>query len=214
MIDLDPHQYAMQKQSMVNALSKLEKCMKHLLKLNQQAAFSSINWEYLEYALKLAAVPLNIIQYIYSIIYSNIYIYISHFLETAQTDFIETFESKTQALARQCFHFQNGLNPLFVPTQQRPHRMEYAFDLLGEQKCKDSIKKVLKMKSPRGVISREFLKGDELIKQVLNTILVRGTRHASSNLSLYQSHVGFSTSNSGIQNMFYQVKIDFMIGMP
>ncbi|CAL6068172.1 Hypothetical_protein [Hexamita inflata] len=50
----------------------------------------------------------------------NIYIY--HFLETAQTDFIETFESKTQALARQCFHFQNGLNPSFVPTQQRPNR--------------------------------------------------------------------------------------------
>ncbi|CAL6002510.1 Hypothetical_protein [Hexamita inflata] len=47
---------------------------------------------------------------------------ISHFLETAQTDFIETFESKTQALARQCFHFQNGLNPSFMPTQQRPNR--------------------------------------------------------------------------------------------
>ncbi|CAL6094068.1 Hypothetical_protein [Hexamita inflata] len=48
--------------------------------------------------------------------------YISHFLETAQTDFIETFESKTKALARQCFHFQNGLNPSFMPTQQRPNR--------------------------------------------------------------------------------------------
>ncbi|CAL5974074.1 Hypothetical_protein [Hexamita inflata] len=47
-------------------------------------------------------------------------LYIYHFLETAQTDFIETFESKTQALARQCFHFQNGLNPSFMPTQQRP----------------------------------------------------------------------------------------------
>ncbi|CAL5998860.1 Hypothetical_protein [Hexamita inflata] len=40
----------------------------------------------------------------------------------AQTDFIETFERKTQALARQCFHFQNGLNPSFMPTQQRPNR--------------------------------------------------------------------------------------------
>ncbi|CAL5995118.1 Hypothetical_protein [Hexamita inflata] len=39
----------------------------------------------------------------------------------AQTDFIETFESKTQSLARQCFHFQNGLNPLFTHTQQRPY---------------------------------------------------------------------------------------------
>ncbi|CAL6100521.1 Hypothetical_protein [Hexamita inflata] len=35
---------------------------------------------------------------------------------------METFESKTQALARQCFHFQNGLNPSFVPTQQKPNR--------------------------------------------------------------------------------------------
>ncbi|CAL6037364.1 Hypothetical_protein [Hexamita inflata] len=49
-------------------------------------------------------------------------IYSFHFLETAQTDFIETFESKTWALARQCFHFQNGLNPSFMPTQQRPSR--------------------------------------------------------------------------------------------
>ncbi|CAL5983222.1 Hypothetical_protein [Hexamita inflata] len=43
----------------------------------------------------------------------DIYIYISHFLETAQTDFIETFESKTQALARQCFdliYISNWLN--------------------------------------------------------------------------------------------------------
>ncbi|CAL6011040.1 Hypothetical_protein [Hexamita inflata] len=39
--------------------------------------------------------------------------------ETAQTDFIETFESKTQALARQCFHFQDTS---FLPTQQRPSR--------------------------------------------------------------------------------------------
>ncbi|CAL6043679.1 Hypothetical_protein [Hexamita inflata] len=49
-------------------------------------------------------------------------LYSFHFLETAQTDFIETFESKTWALARQCFHFQNGLNPSFMPTQQRPSR--------------------------------------------------------------------------------------------
>ncbi|CAL6082994.1 Hypothetical_protein [Hexamita inflata] len=49
-------------------------------------------------------------------------LYIYHFLETAQTDFIEIFESKTQALARQCFHFQNGLNPSFMPTQQGPNR--------------------------------------------------------------------------------------------
>ncbi|CAL6083068.1 Hypothetical_protein [Hexamita inflata] len=54
-------------------------------------------------------------------IFYNVYIY--HFLETAQTDFIETFESETQALARQCFHFQNGLNQSFMPTQQRPHRV-------------------------------------------------------------------------------------------
>ncbi|CAL6063126.1 Hypothetical_protein [Hexamita inflata] len=50
---------------------------------------------------------------IWQIINYKNYQYISHFLETAQTDFIETFESETQALARQCFHFQNGLNPLF-----------------------------------------------------------------------------------------------------
>ncbi|CAL6053190.1 Hypothetical_protein [Hexamita inflata] len=56
------------------------------------------------------------------IIYLTI-IYISHFLETAQTDFIETFKSKTKTLARQCFHFQNGLNPSFTPTQQRPDRV-------------------------------------------------------------------------------------------
>ncbi|CAL6090979.1 Hypothetical_protein [Hexamita inflata] len=49
-------------------------------------------------------------------------LYSFHFLETAQTDFIETFESKTWALATQCFHFQNGLNPSFMPTQQRPNR--------------------------------------------------------------------------------------------
>ncbi|CAL6057517.1 Hypothetical_protein [Hexamita inflata] len=52
----------------------------------------------------------------------QIYIYIYHFLETAQTNDCETFESKTWALARQCFHFQNGLNPSFMPTQQRPSR--------------------------------------------------------------------------------------------
>ncbi|CAL6022738.1 Hypothetical_protein [Hexamita inflata] len=48
--------------------------------------------------------------------------HIYHFLETAQTNDCETFESKTLALARQCFHFQNGLNPSFMPTQQRPNR--------------------------------------------------------------------------------------------
>ncbi|CAL6004010.1 RT/endonuclease [Hexamita inflata] len=70
MIDLDPHQYAMQKQSMVKCVTKARKMheTKHLLKLDIQAAFSSINWEYLEYALKLAAVPLNIIQYIMSML--------------------------------------------------------------------------------------------------------------------------------------------------
>ncbi|CAL6076745.1 Reverse_transcriptase/endonuclease [Hexamita inflata] len=70
MIDLDPHQYAMQKQSMVKCVIKTRKMheTKHLLKLDIQAAFSSINWEYLEYALKLAAVPLNIIQYIMSML--------------------------------------------------------------------------------------------------------------------------------------------------
>ncbi|CAL6045217.1 Hypothetical_protein [Hexamita inflata] len=54
--------------------------------------------------------------------YTLIQLYIYHFLETAQTDFIETFESKTQALARPYLHFQNGLNPSFMPTQQRPNR--------------------------------------------------------------------------------------------
>ncbi|CAL6055646.1 Hypothetical_protein [Hexamita inflata] len=39
-----------------------------------------------------------------------------------KTNDCATFESKTQALARQCFHFQNGLNPSFMPTQQRPNR--------------------------------------------------------------------------------------------
>ncbi|CAL6036704.1 Conserved_hypothetical protein [Hexamita inflata] len=92
--------------------------------------------------------------------------------------------------------------------------MECAFDLLGEQQCQDNIQRVLKMKEPHGIISREFLKGDTLVKQVQNTILVRGTRHASSNVSLNQSHVCFSTSNSGVENKFYQVKIDFMIGKP
>ncbi|CAL5996295.1 Hypothetical_protein [Hexamita inflata] len=38
----------------------------------------------------------------------------------AQTGFIEIFEGKTQALARQCFHLQN--RPSFMPTQQRPSR--------------------------------------------------------------------------------------------
>ncbi|CAL6102196.1 Hypothetical_protein [Hexamita inflata] len=52
-------------------------------------------------------------------------------LETAQTDFIETFESKTWALARQCFYFQNGLNPSFVPTRQRPNRA--LTELLADQ---------------------------------------------------------------------------------
>ncbi|CAL6017998.1 Hypothetical_protein [Hexamita inflata] len=47
---------------------------------------------------------------------------ISHFLETAQTYFIETFESKAKALARQCFHFQNGLIYAHSEkTQQGPH---------------------------------------------------------------------------------------------
>ncbi|CAL6085359.1 Hypothetical_protein [Hexamita inflata] len=47
------------------------------------------------------------------------YLLIYHFLETAQTDFI----CKTQALARPYFHFQNGLNPSFMPTQQRLNRV-------------------------------------------------------------------------------------------
>ncbi|CAL6070842.1 Hypothetical_protein [Hexamita inflata] len=58
-------------------------------------------------------------------------IYIYHFLETVQTDFIEAFESDIQALARQCFHFQNGLNPSFMPTQQRPSRA--LTELLADQ---------------------------------------------------------------------------------
>ncbi|CAL6005916.1 Hypothetical_protein [Hexamita inflata] len=48
---------------------------------------------------------------------------IYHFFETAQTDFIETFESKTQALARPYFHFQNEFKQSFMPTQQRPNRV-------------------------------------------------------------------------------------------
>ncbi|CAL6095520.1 Hypothetical_protein [Hexamita inflata] len=43
----------------------------------------------------------------------------------------ETFESKTWALAHQCFHFQNGLNPSFMPTQQRPSRA--LTELLADQ---------------------------------------------------------------------------------
>ncbi|CAL6061022.1 Hypothetical_protein [Hexamita inflata] len=49
-----------------------------------------------------------------------LYIYIYHFLETAQTNDCETFESKTWALARQCFHFQTGLNPSFMPLSEDP----------------------------------------------------------------------------------------------
>ncbi|CAL5979004.1 Conserved_hypothetical protein [Hexamita inflata] len=92
--------------------------------------------------------------------------------------------------------------------------MECAFDLLGEQQCQDNIQRVLKMKEPHGIISREFLNGDTLVKQVQRTILVRGTRHASSNVSLNQSHVCLTTSNNGEENGFYQVKVDLMIGTP
>ncbi|CAL6028663.1 Hypothetical_protein [Hexamita inflata] len=40
------------------------------------------------------------------------------FIEMAQTNDCETFE-KTWALASPCFHFQNWLNPSFMPTQYR-----------------------------------------------------------------------------------------------
>ncbi|CAL5970410.1 Hypothetical_protein [Hexamita inflata] len=41
------------------------------------------------------------------------------FIEMAQTNDCEIFESKTQDLARPYLHFQNGLNPSFMPSQQR-----------------------------------------------------------------------------------------------
>ncbi|CAL5990653.1 Hypothetical_protein [Hexamita inflata] len=64
------------------------------------------------------------IQYQVNIIIIQIYKFtVISYIYSAQTDFIETFESETQALARQCFLFQNGLNTPFMPTQQRPSRV-------------------------------------------------------------------------------------------
>ncbi|CAL6049810.1 Hypothetical_protein [Hexamita inflata] len=71
-----------------------------------------------------------------------------------------------------------------------------------------------KMKSPQCIISREFLKGDILLKQVQNSMFIRNALHSSSNVSLNESHVCFSTSNNGEYNKFTQVQTDFMIGEP
>ncbi|CAL6006139.1 Hypothetical_protein [Hexamita inflata] len=49
-----------------------------------------------------------------------IYIYLSHFLETAQTDFIETFESKTYVLARSVSTFKTGSTCHLCPLSKDP----------------------------------------------------------------------------------------------
>ncbi|CAL6020454.1 Hypothetical_protein [Hexamita inflata] len=46
-------------------------------------------------------------------------VYITSSRQHKQTS-LRLLKAKTQVLARQCFHFQNGLNPSFMPTQQRP----------------------------------------------------------------------------------------------
>ncbi|CAL6049806.1 Hypothetical_protein [Hexamita inflata] len=70
------------------------------------------------------------------------------------------------------------------------------------------------MKLPKCIISREFMKGDELVKQVQNTMFVRNAYFTCSNVSLNQSHACFTSSSNGEDNQFYQVQIDLMIGEP
>ncbi|CAL5977686.1 Hypothetical_protein [Hexamita inflata] len=90
-----------------------------IIRVNLQFLYRRPN----QYKRKLSEWDILILTKQYFLIQNNVqYIYIYNFIETAQTDFIETFESETRALARQCFHFQNGLNPSFMPTQQRPNR--------------------------------------------------------------------------------------------
>ncbi|CAL5981423.1 Hypothetical_protein [Hexamita inflata] len=92
--------------------------------------------------------------------------------------------------------------------------LECIFDILGEKQCLDNIKTFQKKKSPQGIISREFFKGDILVKEVQNTLFVRNAHYSSSSVSLNQSHVCFTTSNNGEENEFKQIQIDFMIGEP
>ncbi|CAL6088685.1 Conserved_hypothetical protein [Hexamita inflata] len=92
--------------------------------------------------------------------------------------------------------------------------LECINDILGEQHCLDSIQKGIKMKAPQGIISREFMKGDVLVKQVQNAIQPRPASRLSANATLNQTHVCMSTTNFGDPNEITQVQIDLVIGEP
>ncbi|CAL6068238.1 Hypothetical_protein [Hexamita inflata] len=92
--------------------------------------------------------------------------------------------------------------------------MECTSDLFGEQQCLDNIQKVLKMKTPKGIISREFMKGDILVKQVQNAISTHSAPRSSAIVSVNQTSVCVTTSNYGDLNDYYQIQVDIMTGDP
>ncbi|CAL6028525.1 Hypothetical_protein [Hexamita inflata] len=92
--------------------------------------------------------------------------------------------------------------------------LECTDDLFGQQSCLDNIQKVLNMKSPQAIISREFMKAATLVKQVQNTITARAANRASAVVALNESTVCFTTTNIGDPNQYYQIQLDFMVGDP
>ncbi|CAL5994852.1 Hypothetical_protein [Hexamita inflata] len=92
--------------------------------------------------------------------------------------------------------------------------MECTSDLFGEQSCLDNIQKVQKMKAPKGIISREFMKGDLFVKQVQNAITPKVAPRASATLSINQTSVCVTTTNNGDANEYHQIQVDMMIGAP
>ncbi|CAL6052820.1 Conserved_hypothetical protein [Hexamita inflata] len=98
--------------------------------------------------------------------------------------------------------------------QNTRYWLECKYDLSGEQVCLENIKTVRKMSNPIGLLSREFIFNNTVIKEVQNAIHPRGTRYESPIITLNSSHLCFSTTNVGDKNAFYQVSVTFMLGEP
>ncbi|CAL6011379.1 Conserved_hypothetical protein [Hexamita inflata] len=92
--------------------------------------------------------------------------------------------------------------------------MECSHDLNGEEMCLSNMQKVLKMKAPVGILSREFIKNGQMVKQVQTAITTRATTHDSSVVTLNDKQACITTTNHNEANEYAQIRVDFMIGEP
>ncbi|CAL6035546.1 Hypothetical_protein [Hexamita inflata] len=92
--------------------------------------------------------------------------------------------------------------------------LECSSEASGQQSCITKIEQFKKMKNPTSIISREFMNGPTITKQVQNSVEMSTSKYANAVARLNQTQFCFNTTNNGDTNAFYPVQIQFAAGEP